>query len=123
MYYNNNVVKSAMSSGIQWDMVMHFVNQENDAEGNLFDVRKQNIDRHMGTLTLTGKNNNDKVQNIYDLEGNCREYVAEKNNISRPFVCRGGNYNEDSSFVASLRDSDYGNGNSYKTFRPTLYMM
>ena len=28
---------SAMSSGIQWDIVIKFVDQKNDAEGKLFD--------------------------------------------------------------------------------------
>ena len=121
--YNNNIVKSAMSSGIQWDMVMHFVDQKKDAEGKVFDVRVYDGTRHTTIKENSGKNNNDKVQNIYDLEGNCYEYVAEKNNTSSPFVVRGGFYFEDSDDIASGRVSGSGGADSDCTFRPTLYIM
>ena len=121
--YNNNIVKSAMSSGIQWDMVMHFVDQENDAEGNLFDVREYVETRHTGSIAETGKNNDDKVQNIYDLEGNCFEYVAEKNTGSNPIVTRGGICTKLRYFVSSLRRTGTDAAGSGDTFRPTLYIM
>ena len=123
--YNNNIVKSAMSSGIQWDMVMHFVDGEYDATGEKkFNVRVYDETRHNGNAVVkSGKNNNDKVQNIYDLEGNCNEYVAEKNNTSDPFLFRGGNLLEISDSIASIRHSFDGCADSFKTFRPTLYIM
>ena len=124
--YNNNIVKSAMSSGIQWDMVMHFVDGKYDATGkNVFDVKVYNGERHTGSKANSGKNNNDKVQNIYDLEGNCFEYVAEKNNTGTilPFVMRGGYCDKDSSYIASIRSSIDGGADSNITFRPTLYIM
>lgn len=55
----------------------------------IFYVRTTNSIRHTGSKTEAGKNLTDKVQNIYDLEGNFTEYVAEKNNASGPFVERG----------------------------------
>ena len=117
-------VKSAMCSGIQWDMVMKFVDGKNDGTGEkTFDVRTYDETRHTGSLTESGKNINDKVQNIYDLEGNCYEYVAEKNKTSHPFVGRGGNYNKDSVGRASKRGSGYDIALSYRTFRPALYIM
>ena len=123
MYTGNNV-KSAMSSGIQWDMVMKFVDGKNDGTGEkTFDVRTYDETRHTGSLTESGKNINDKVQNIYDLEGNCYEYVAEKNKTSSPFVYRGGYYYGNSYNRASRRSSN-GGGESYgATFRPALYIM
>ena len=123
MYTGNNV-KSAMCSGIQWDMVMEFVDGKKDGTGDkTFDVRTYDETRHTGSKTESGKNINDKVQNIYDLEGNCLEYVAEKNKTSNPYVVRGGYYYKDSSYRASLRFS-YGDGaDSYVTFRPALYIM
>ena len=101
---SSNYVKSAMCSGIQWDMVMKFVDKKTDGEGkNTYDVRTYNSTRHTGSKAEAGKNIADKVQNIYDLEGNCREYVAEKNNTRLlPFVYRGGYYS---------------NGNIYKQRR------
>ena len=85
-------VKSAMCSGIQWDMIMQFVDGKKDGNGNEFNVKASKQDRHTGFSAETGKNVADKVQNIYDLEGNDYEYVAEKNNTSNAYVQRGGVY-------------------------------
>ena len=124
MYGDSSVyVKSAMCSGIQWDMVMKFVDKKTDGKGkNLYDVRKADLARHAGNKTEAGKNLADKVQNIYDLEGNCFEYVAEKNNIntSAPFVVRGGVYSV--TYRASVRRSIYSNAYSTTTFRSALYI-
>ena len=121
---SSTYVKSAMCSGIQWDMVMKFVDKKTDGKGkNLYDVRKADLARHAGNKTEAGKNLADKVQNIYDLEGNCFEYVAEKNNTSTrgPFVLRGGSY-DISAFRASERYSSDDDACSYSTFRPALYI-
>ena len=121
--YNNNTVKSALCSGIQWDMVMHFVDKKNDVIGKVFDVRVYDSTRHTGNVEDSGKNNNDKVQNIYDLEGNYLEWVAEKNNTSDPFIRRGGFYVKDSNYSASRRGSNVGIDYSNFTFRPALYII
>ena len=121
--YNNNVVKSALCSGIQWDMVMHFVDKKNDAIGKVFDVRVYDGTRHTGSKAESGKNNNDKVQNIYDLEGNCWKWVAEKNNTSSPFVSRGGDYHKNIYDRVSKRSSSNDRTYSSQSFRPTLYIM
>ena len=119
-------VKSAMCSGIQWDMVMKFVDGKTDGNGNAYDVRTANSNRHKGEnigAEVTGKNIADKVQNIYDLEGNCIEYVAEKNNASSPFVYRGGSYDYGYGYSrASKRGSSSGSAGSNLTFRPVLYV-
>ena len=124
MYSNNSSVKSALCSGIQWDMVMHFVDQKLDGTGTKkFDVRVADSERHnQSGVTESGKNINDKVQNIYDLEGNCYEWVAEKNNISDSFIRRGGDLNSGDQQAASLRIRSDGNANSSKTFRLVLYI-
>ena len=120
---NSTAVRSAMCSGIQWDMVMKFVDGKKPAQGETYDVRTYDANRHTGSKTTAGKNEYDKVQNIYDLEGNCIEYVAEKNNTSYPFVGRGGDYGKGSNLRASLRNS-YGDNADYSvTFRPALYIM
>ena len=123
MYDNTNQnVRSAMCSGIQWDMVMHFVDGKNDAKGNLFDVRVYDENRHNGTdVTKSGLNDYDKVQNIYDLESNCLEYVAEKINTSD--VYRGGVYSKNSDERASIRRSNFYYLSGNVTFRPTLYIL
>ena len=122
MYTGNNV-KSAMSSGIQWDMVMKFVDGKNDGAGKKFDVRTYDETRHTVSKTEAGKNINDKVQNIYDLEGNCYEYVAEKNNTSYPSVYRGGKNKKDSYNGASKRTSIDDYARNDWAFRPVLYIM
>ena len=120
----NNNVKVALCSGIQWDMVMKFVDGKTPAKGtNTFNVRVVDSNRHTGSVAKTGKNDYDKVQNIYDLEGNCREWVAEKNNTSFPFVYRGGSYTSYSDDRACERISNYDNAYYVNSFRPVLYVM
>ena len=102
---SSTYVKSAMCSGIQWDMVMKFVDGKLDGNGNTYDVRTANPTRHTDSITEAGKNLADKVQNIYDLEGNCFEYVAEKNNTSAPFVMRGADCGYDSNASDYIRAS------------------
>ena len=80
--YNTNTVKSALCSGIQWDMIMKFVDGNMDANNSVFYVKEDNLNRHIGSLSPTGYNLSDKVKNIYDLEGNCSEWVAEKCSIN-----------------------------------------
>ncbi len=119
---SSTYVKSAMCSGIQWDMVMKFIDGKTDGNGEIYDVRTYNSTRHIGSKAEAGKNLADKVQNIYDLEGNCLEYVAEKNNTSLPFDFRGGSYLGDSRFRASTRVGDFGGATSDLTFRSALYI-
>ena len=121
---SSNYVKSAMCSGIQWDMVMKFVDGKKDGKENTYDVRKYNSARHnILNKVEAGKNIADKVQNIYDLEGNCFEYVAEKNNTSQPFVSRGGDYHSRGiDFRASHRSESIDCAYDEATFRPALYV-
>ena len=121
--YTGSAVKSAMCSGIQWDMVMKFVDGKKPAQGETYDVRTYDANRHTGSKTTAGKNEYDKVQNIYDLEGNCFEYVAEKNNSSGPFVNRGGYYDRRSYYRASLRYGYNDLATDSRSFRPALYIM
>lgn len=124
MYEKNNVyVKSAMCSGIQWDMLMKFVDEKKDSKGNVYNVRKQDSDRHIGNKTKSGQNLADRVQNIYDIEGNCIEYTAEKNNNSDPIVFRGGNSIKSSFAISSMRNGSMGKSDINTTFRPVIYIM
>lgn len=119
--YNNAHVKSAVCSGVQWDVMMNFVNGKKDGEGNIFDVTTHSESR--SGLGVTGKNEADKVCNIYDIEGNYYEYVAEKNtfNSNFPYNSRGGTWHGNNS--ASNR-SVYNSGSpSAFTFRVVLYVI
>ena len=121
--YTTGDVRSSLCSGIQWDMVMKFVDGKKDANGNLFYIRTYSSARHSDSVAQTGKDNDDKVQNIYDLEGNRREWVAEKNKTSYPFVCRGGGYSNSSYNGASKRYSVGDYADLGISFRPALYIM
>ena len=97
---NNNYVKSAIISGIQWDVTMSFITRNplrKDGLGNDYDVTVLDNNRHKqgSAPEVAGNNEADKVCNIYDLEGNCKEYVAEKNTLydnKYPNNTRGGTY-------------------------------
>ncbi len=122
-FINNSEVKSGLITGIQWDMVMNFVNNKKDGIGKTFDVKTKDASRHTGSLAKSGQNEADKVCNIYDLEGNCWEYVAEKNGTNNPYVNRGGNCNSDYDYPASSRDNLNGSVYGYGSFRLVLYVM
>ena len=122
-FINNENVKSALCSGIQWDMTMEFVNGKQDGTGNTYDVITRNDTRHTASEATSGQNEADRVCNIYDLEGNYNEYVAEKNsyNPKGPFVGRGSSYFGDGS--ASSRVITDGYSINDASFRFTLYVM
>ena len=125
-FIDNDNVKSALCSGIQWDMTMKFVNGKQDGSSDAdktYDVTKDKESRHTGLPDESGQNVADRVCNIFDLEGNYLEYVAEKNsyNDNLPFVTRGGNC--DNSYSASYRNYNNGNAFSSFSFRFTLYVM
>ena len=128
-FIDNDNVKSALCSGIQWDMTMKFVNGKQDGSSDsdadkTYDVTKDKESRHKGLPDESGQNVADRVCNIFDLEGNYYEYVAEKNSYDDnnvPFVFRGGIY--DGSISASFRYGNDGIAYSYNSFRFTLYVM
>ena len=95
-------VASTMIWGCQWDQVMKFVNGKNDG---IYDVKRGSLTRHTGELAATGSNINDKVQNIYDLEGNVEEWILEANGTESR-VLRGSTYNNTSGNYAARR-TDY----------------
>ena len=119
-FINNDNVKSALCSGIQWDMTMTFVNGKKDGAGNTIDVTV-NGDRGGSSPASSGQHPADRMCNIFDLEENYREYVAERSPYNGTFVYRGGYYR--SSYSASYRNYGYGDAFSYDSFRFTLYVM
>lgn len=114
---NNNVV-SALISGTQWDITMEFVDNKNG-----YIVTEMSENRHIGYLTISGQNEMDKACNIYDLEGNAWEYIAEKNTYSSSssYNRRGSYYN--GSYSASYRSSCNGDASSSRSFRMMLYVI
>ncbi len=130
MFQDNNHVKSALISGIQWDMTMSFITRtplRKDGLGvNDYDVTKNDSSRHIGdTVAIAGNNEADKVCNIYDLEGNAWKYVAEKNTYERnlPINGRGGFYINFDGRGSALRLDDKGNAEIVGYFRLVLYVI
>ena len=131
-FINNDNVKSALCSGIQWDMTMAFVNGKEDGSAygdKTYNVEQYKQNRHIGsTPSTSGQNPADRVCNIFDLEGNCYEYVAEKNSYYDKYydtrmqiVSRGGFYSD--TYPASCRNGYDGRGYGSHSFRFVLYVM
>ena len=101
-------------------MAMKFIT-ENDEN---YDVTTATSSWHQGSeVVASGQNKEDKACNIYDLESNALEYVAEKSsyNTNGQFVYRGGH--SSASFPASIRGGAPGTANSLASFRFVLYVM
>lgn len=128
-FINNDNVKSALCSGIQWDVIMNFVNGKEDGKSEKFDVLMPNANRHTNSINKTGENDFDKVCNIYDLEGNCIEFVAERTGYTTvggeqyTFLDRGGTYVSENSRPASFRRNDDGDEDPNISFRFVLYVI
>lgn len=122
---NTNYAQSALISGIQWDVTMAFINGKKDGNGNNYDVTVASNSRHTGKLEKCGNNLADKVCNIYDLEGNQWEYIAEKHtDDSYGHVYRGGRHGSAFATCAAQRMTALPKDPAYPaTFRMVLYVL
>lgn len=124
---NNAFAKSALISGIQWDLTMAFVNGKKDGAGKNFNVTANDTTRFRRNSKLSGSNEADRVCNIYDLESNFSEFIAERTryntgtNWKPDYIQRGG---DTSMYFAAYRNSTNGdNGVSTISFRMVLYVI
>ena len=73
----------------------------------------------------TGKetvlNKADRINNVYDLEGNGREWTVEANSIDYR-VTRGGCYNSGSSAPSKRENANPNSATGYRCSRPVLYI-
>ena len=120
---DRNNLNSALCTGIQWDVIMSFVNGKLDGNNEVFDVKVANKNRHKGRTT-SGQNESDKVCNIYDLEGNRWEFVAEGINRYGEYKDsqRGGDKLID-SYPASFRMIYNATISGAEAFRIALYII
>ena len=103
--------------GCQYDQVIKFIGEEAQV-GH----KERNL---TATHDLSGQNELDKMNNVYDLEGNYREWTLE--NYSDIRVIRGSNFggiNDGKFYPASYRALTYGNPTDVFTdsTRLTLYL-
>ena len=125
-FINNERVKSALCSGIQWDMIMAFVDGKEDGSSDAdktYNVIQAKASRHTGSPAKCGENLADRVCNIYDLEGNYWEYVAERNSyhMDYPVNGRGGDYLY--SNQSAIRNGNIGDASDDASFRFVLYVI
>ena len=104
--------------GCQYDQVIKFIGEEAQV-GH----KERNL---TATHDLSGQNELDKMNNVYDLEGNYREWTLE-NYYSDIRVIRGSNFggiNDGKFYPASYRALTYGNSTDVFTdsTRLTLYL-
>lgn len=84
-----NSIEASMIWGSQYDAMINWVLQGKDKE-KIFE--NQNAPHNLTEAYKCGAQPNDKINNIFDLEGNLREWTLEAlfNNVR---VLRGGNFN------------------------------
>ena len=107
-------LKSALCSGIQWDVVMDLVKEKTG-----FDVNVVHNEFYANGRQPAGANPENKFFNIYDLEGNCLEYTSEQ--MSSYYIQRGGSsriYPASARLTAMEIMDGYGD-----SFRLVLYII
>ena len=105
--FASNSVQSSMVWGSQWDAMLNFALSGKDSEKV---NASSNAPHDLTTAYKSGEQESDKINNIYDLEGNIREWTVETDESSYRVV-RGGMY--DSASAPSFRLSRYNPGTSY----------
>ena len=113
--FEGSSTTSTMLWGTQWDIMCLWTQKK----GNQVSYNERHSNRHTGSVANTGANSNDKSNNIYDIEGNCREWTQEAV-YTGSRATRGGDY--DSNY-ASIRGGYYPNyENNSDSSRPSLYI-
>lgn len=128
---NYSGVTSTLIYGIQWDMVLRYVADENHNVNDSSSWGNYAPSPNDGILQTTGKNSAWQAKKIYDLAGNIREYTMEcasqMNNGSTNFdyrVVRGGDYDR----IGTTHPASHRYSNSpydpydYIGFRLALYL-
>ena len=129
--YDTNEITSTLIYGIQWDMMLRYVADE---EHNVNDSRSWgNYSNSTGDAAInsgssnmnytTGRNEAWQAKNIYDIAGNVREWSMEASDTSFRVSRGGGYYGSGSFYPASSRsyNNPYDSGNLI-SFRPALYV-
>lgn len=127
-FISNKFVTSALISGTQWDVTLKFVNGRQDGIGQIFDVRNYSAARTRSGVGATGIVLADKVCNIFDLEGNCKEFTAERGEFGSSGwgfqgspLQRGGN-RQNVNICAGYRTANQG-ASAENGFRMVLYIL
>ena len=120
----DEIVESRMIWGCQWDMIMNWMLNSNDTGIQAYVTNSNGKGNYSKNISNTGSNSSYKINNIFDLAGNCSEWTQEA--YSTNFrCCRGGGINSfATSSSASIRgysDPTLSSYNAVST-RPIIYM-
>ncbi len=108
MYSSSSSVTSTITYGCQWEAMCRYIGDS------------QRRTPTKDSPELTGSVSTDISKNIYDLAGNCKEWIMEAY-ITDGRVLRGGSYF--SASPVSDRFYDFPTDNiDYNSYRPTLYI-
>lgn len=122
--FSNNNVESRMIWGCLWDQVCKFISTAEDKDGNkIILTDSSSYGNYSGKKIATGSNSNFKINNIYDLAGNCIEITQEAEGIDGR-ICRGGSYfnSGDTYSVISKAATRPSNWEGHMSTRPVLYL-
>lgn len=121
---NNTSVVSTMIFGCQWDMMCKWTQESGDMKS----YSTHNPDKRTGWFVKSGVDSNDKINNIYDTEGNYREKTQEARcgyysnsdfRTVRGGICYAG---YDSPISYRHIDSPDDSNSREETSRPSLYI-
>ena len=131
---DNQGVETRMIWGCQWDQVCKFVSTAKDANGSKISLTNSTKygnyyyaqspantgNYEQGVKKNTGSNEAWKINNIYDLAGNCCEFTQETSNTGSRIV-RGGDKNQGGGDPITYRWRMYLD-NKGATSRPIMYL-
>lgn len=117
MYQDNENVKSNFLFGTQWDSILKWIEKENNIV-----IYDESYGNYTGTLINSGQNQQYKVNNIYDLAGNLKEWTQEFQSWVKERIVRGSCYlkNETSNKMVSREFLKSTTKNSTIGFRVSL---
>ena len=130
MYGSEAKVTSDLINSYAWDTAIVFI-QKCGTESNSstysytagLSLTSKSEPQTTGTNILNATKKVDKQCNIFDMAGNCFEWTTETSRYSSgPCVYRGGSCNYSDRYTSSRVYSDTSNANSYRSFRPLLYL-
>ena len=127
--YDNQLVKSGLVTGIQWDTVCKWLQNSNiNVESSISwgnhinSVSPANV-QGFGEKQISGFSEFWKSNNIYDLAGNVLEWSNEWYHDNSYRVVRGGNYELNGMVLSASSRSYTNNGRIDIGFRVVLYIM
>ena len=116
--YQSTKVTSSMIWGSQYDAMLNWILTGSDASK----VSVSKYENHSSNLKNAGETKKDKINNIYDLEGNLIEYSLEAQGESYR-VMRGGGYLQSALATERTYENSFIQSNySYCGSRITLYI-